>query len=71
MKRQPAKLPADVEADQVWRDADGQHYNVFSVHGGVAALQRCTPAGRVLNQRYRVTESVERMQAQFELVRER
>jgi hypothetical protein len=23
MKRQPAKLPADVEADEVWRDADG------------------------------------------------
>src|SRR5436309_14409547 len=71
MKRPTAKLPADVEADQIWKDANGQHYKVFSVHGEVATLQRCTPAGRVLSQRYRLRQPAARMQAEFELVRER
>ena len=57
-----------VEPDQVWRATDGQHYKVVSVHAGIATLQRCTPAGRVLNQRYKTTEAVERMQADFKLV---
>jgi len=30
--------------------------------------RRCTPAGRVLNQRYKTTEAVDRMQADFKLV---
>ena len=68
MKRPTAKLPADVEADQVWKAPDGQHYKVHTVHNGIASLHRCSPAGRVLNQRYRITQPVERMQADFEVV---
>lgn len=62
------ELPNDVEPEQVWKDGSGQHYKVDAVINGVAALQRCTPAGRVLNQRYKETVSVERMQADFKLV---
>ena len=62
------KLPDDVEPDQVWRASDGQHYKVVSVHAGIATLQRCTPAGRVLNQRYKTAEAVDRMQTEFKLV---
>jgi hypothetical protein len=62
------KLPDDVEPDQVWRADDGQHFKVLSVHAGVATLQRCTPAGRVLNQRYKTSESVERLQNAFSLI---
>jgi hypothetical protein len=62
------ELPDDVEPEQVWKDAGGQHYKVDSVTNGVAALHRCTPAGRVLNQRYKETVSVERMQADFKRV---
>lgn len=61
-------LPADVEADQVWRDTGGQHFKVESVHNGIATLHRCTPAGRVLNQKYKETASVDRMQADYKLV---
>jgi len=38
------------------------------VHAGIATLQRCTSAGRVLNQRYKTTEAVDRMQAEFKFV---
>jgi hypothetical protein len=62
------KLPDDVEPDQVWKAPDGQHYKVVSVHAGIATLQRCTPGGRVLNQRYKTTEAVDRMQTDFKLV---
>ena len=49
-KRTTSKeLPLDIVAGQVWRDADGQHYYVESVFKELATLQRCTPAGRVLN----------------------
>jgi hypothetical protein len=34
-----------------------------------AKLYRCTPAGRVLNQRYKETVSVERMQADYKQLR--
>jgi hypothetical protein len=60
-------LPADVEPDQVWRAPDGQHYKVFAVHHGRATLNRATPGGRVLNTRYQMHESVERMQAEWAL----
>ena len=63
-----SELPADVEPEQVWRDSGGQHWQVESVTNGVAALHRCTPAGRVLNQRYRESMSVDRMQGGWELV---
>jgi hypothetical protein len=66
MKR--AKLPDDVGPDQVWQDPDGQHFKVNAVVNGVAKLSRCTPAGRVLNQRYTASASVERMQADWKLV---
>jgi hypothetical protein len=67
MKRK-LSLPADVEPDQLWRAPDGQHYKVATVGNGRAALYRATPAGRVLNLRYQVHESVERMQDEWELV---
>jgi len=63
-----AKLPDDVKADQVWRAPDGQHFRVASVISDVAELQRATPAGRVLNQRFRTKASVERMQTDWTLV---
>jgi hypothetical protein len=62
------KLPDDVEPDQVWRATDGQHYKVLAVHAGIATLQRCTAGGRVLNQRYKTTEAVDRMREEFKLV---
>jgi hypothetical protein len=68
MPTRRADLPPDVEPEQVWKAADGQHYRVDSVTNGVASLHRCTPAGRVLNQRYRETVSAERMQADWKLV---
>jgi hypothetical protein len=69
MKRQPGKqLPDDVVIEQVWRAPDGQHYKVASVHNGQATLNRCTPAGRVLNTRYQTRESVDRMQAEWKMV---
>jgi hypothetical protein len=33
-----------------------------------STLQRCTPGGRMLNQRYKTTEAVDRMQAEFKLI---
>jgi hypothetical protein len=63
-----SNLPEDVEPEQVWKAAGGQHYKVHSVTNGAATLHRCTPAGRVLNQRYKATVSVERMQAEYKLV---
>ena len=68
MKRPTSKLPDDVEPDQIWKAPDGQHYKVADVANGVAILHRCTPAGRVLNQRYKTTEPVDRMQSEFKLV---
>jgi hypothetical protein len=68
MPTRRANLPSDVESEQVWKDANGQHYRVATVTNGIATLQRCTPAGRVLNQRYRENVSVERMQAGWRLV---
>jgi len=62
------QLPDDIETEQVWKDPSGQHYRVFSVSNTIATLQRCTPAGRVLNQRYKENVPVERMQAGWELV---
>jgi hypothetical protein len=60
-------LPTDVAPDQVWKEGD-QHWRVLSIHNGVATLQRCTPGGRVLNPRYKVTASEDRMHAEFVLV---
>jgi hypothetical protein len=40
---------------------------VQGVHNGIATLQRCTRAGRVLNPRYRWTVAVEHLLAQYEL----
>jgi hypothetical protein len=62
-------LPDDVEPDQIWRAPDGQHYRVVAVTNGLAELQRATDAGRVLNTRYRAHKQVERMQADWKLVR--
>ena len=70
MATRRADLPPDVEAEQVWKEPGGQHYKVESVTNGVASLHRCTPGGRVLNQRYKETVSVERMQADYKLVSE-
>lgn len=69
MKRQASKPPDDVDPEQVWRAPDGQHYQVASVVNGRATLYRCTTAGRVLNARYQVHESVDRMQADWQIVR--
>ena len=70
MKRTPKPpLPDDVEHDQLWQAPDGQHYRVLSVSGSTAELQRATPAGTVLNVRYRKHEPIERMQADWKLVR--
>jgi hypothetical protein len=67
LSRKP--LPDDVERAQVWRAPDGQHYRVALVTNGIATLQRCTPAGHVLNTRYnRASVEVARMQAGWELV---
>lgn len=63
-----AALPDDVDPDQVWKDPDGQHFKVYAVVNGVAKLSRCTPAGRVLNQRFTASASVERMQAGWKLM---
>ena len=64
-----SELPPDVEAEQVWRDPRlGQHYKVDHVAKGVAALHRCTPGGRVLNQRYTEKVPVQVMQTAWELV---
>lgn len=65
---QSRDLPPDVEPEQVWRDPGGQHYRVDRVTNGVATLHRCSPAGRVLNQRHTEKASVERMQSDYELV---
>ena len=47
------ELPVDVKAEQVWRERDSeQHWKVFTIDNGLATLQRCTPGGHVLNQRY-------------------
>ena len=62
------QLPDDVETEQVWRAPDGQHYRVAIVTNTIATLHRCTPAGRVLNQRYTEKVPVERMQSGWELV---
>jgi hypothetical protein len=66
-----SKLPDDVKIDQVWKGPDGQHFKVASVINGVAELQRATPAGRVLNQRFRTKVSVERMQTDWAMVSDR
>lgn len=60
----PRAVP-DVEPEQLWRAPDGQHYRVVSVAHGTAELQRATPAGRVLNPRYRTHERIEHMQADW------
>lgn len=65
-----AKLPDDVVSEQLWRAPDGQHYRVAAVTNGVAALQRATAAGRVLNQRHRSRAMVDKMQAEWTLVSE-
>jgi hypothetical protein len=63
-------LPPDVVAGQVWRDQnDGQHYYVESVFKETATLQRCTPAGRVLNARYRTTRTADQLLAGYVLVK--
>jgi hypothetical protein len=64
-----SELPPDGEAEQVWRDPGlGQHYKVDHVVKGAAALHRCTPGGRVLNQRYTDKVTVQLMQTAWELV---
>jgi len=68
MKRRSSKLPEDVEPEQPWRAPDGQHYKVISVTNGRVSMHRATPAGRVLNTRYQVRESAERMQEQWQPV---
>jgi hypothetical protein len=68
MTRRPSQLPEDVEPDQLWRAPDGQHYKVISVSNGRVAMHRATPAGRVLNTRYQAHESLEKMQAEWQLV---
>jgi hypothetical protein len=61
-------LPPDVVAGQVWRDSSGQHFYVESAAGQTATLQRCTPAGRVLNARYRVNRTADQLREGFVLV---
>jgi hypothetical protein len=70
--RAPKKaLPPDVAAGQVWRDADGQHYYVESAGGEkLATLQRCSPAGRVLNPRYRINRTADQLREGFVLVKD-
>lgn len=61
-------FPPDVAPEQVWRAPDGQLYRVDAVSNSIVFLYRCTPAGGVLNQRYIATSSVDRMQAQWDLI---
>ena len=68
MTRRSSQLPEDVEPEQLWRAPDGQHYKVISVTNGRVAMHRATPAGRVLNTRYQSHESMEKMQAEWQLV---
>jgi hypothetical protein len=63
-----ADVPPDVIAEQVWRDPGGQHYRVALVANGVATLNRCTAAGRVLNPRYTEKVPVEWMRSAWRLV---
>ena len=58
-RREP--LPEDVKPDQLWLAPDGQHYRVLGVDGKRAALNRATPAGRVLNSRYELHHEVDRV----------
>jgi len=69
MSPKPKDLPPDVASGQVWRDADGQHYYVESVVREVATMQRCTAAGTVLNQRYRITRTGDQLREGFVLVK--
>jgi hypothetical protein len=69
-KRTPSKdLPPDVAAGQIWREGE-QHFHVESVHKDTATRQRCSPAGTVLNPRYRITRTGDQMRAAFVLVRD-
>jgi len=71
MARTPTKqLPPDVEVGQRWRAPDGQHYEVAEILNDVAMLVRATPAGRVLNRRYRQRVEVDKMLAEYKLVNE-
>jgi hypothetical protein len=63
-----AKPPDDVEPDQLWRDPEGQHFRVVAVSNGIAELQRSTPAGRVLNPRFKAHAPVDRMQETWTLM---
>ena len=66
---QQRNLPVDVATDQVWRECDDdQHWKVFTVHNGLATLQRCTKGGTVLNQRYKMSVSEDDMHARFVFV---
>jgi hypothetical protein len=58
----------DVEPDQVWKQGD-QHVKVEAVHNGLATIQRCTAAGRVLNQRYRTSLTVESLTTNYALIK--
>jgi len=40
MPTRRANLPPDVEPEQVWKAAEGQHYKVVSVHAGIATPHR-------------------------------
>jgi hypothetical protein len=61
-------MDPDVEPGQVWKK-DSDHVYVESVHNGLATVQRCTPAGRVLNPRYRPQIEVEKLIASYKLVK--
>jgi hypothetical protein len=66
MTRAAKQLPDDVEPGQLWKDPDGQHYRVLRVSGGgVVAMHRATPAGRVHNTRFEVRETLEKMQSEW------
>jgi len=62
-------MDPDVEPGQVWKK-DAEHVYVETVHNGRATVQRCTPAGRVLNLRYRPQIEVDKLIANYKLVKQ-
>ena len=61
-------LPDDVEPDQVGARLMGSTSRWSSSGTAWPTLNRCTPAGRVLNASYRTNVEVERMQEEYKLV---